>query len=503
MRSIFGSRFLFRSLAAFIRSESGMTLPLLGMSMIMLTATTGAAIDTARLQLVQSKLQASLDAAGLAAGSTVSTSNLNQEVTKYLNVNFNGYLGATVMSATATATSNNNVINLSATATLQTTFLQVVGITSMTAKANSQITRAASGLELVMVLDNTGSMANDGKLAALKTAATTLVDIITGGQNSISNLWMGLVPFSQAVNIGSGNTDWLDASYSASLNWGPSGGWAGCVDSRVVKAPPVKFIPGSALTIDQDITDDPPSITPFNQYFYHSDDANCWVKTKKNGNWKCTDTGSGTPQYYGPYNTTSNGPNLYCPQQMTPMTGNAITITNAINTMTAQGNTHIPLGLAWGWRMLSPRWQGLWGGAMNANGLPLNYHTKSMNKALVLLTDGMNTMGCKNSSWSCAQDRTAYGYLEDGMLGTSNMSTAVTQLNDRMIQICSSLKANGVYVYTIALDTSSNPIDQATIDLLKNCATAPNYAFRSPSATQLKTIFSQIGDSLSSLRVSK
>ena len=75
------------------------------------------------------------------------------------------------------------------------------------------------------------------------------------------------------------------------------------------------------------------------------------------------------------------------------MTANATTVTNAINAMTAQGNTHIDLGLAWGWRMLSPRWQGLWGGEMNTNSLPLAYNTKGMNKAVVLLTDGFNTVG--------------------------------------------------------------------------------------------------------------
>ena len=47
-----------------------------------------------------------------------------------------------------------------------------------------------------------GSMNDDGKISNLKTAATTLVNILTGGANSAPKLWMGVVPFSQAVNIG-------------------------------------------------------------------------------------------------------------------------------------------------------------------------------------------------------------------------------------------------------------------------------------------------------------
>lgn len=153
-------RFLLRFIRNFARSESGMTLPLLAISMVAITGMTGIAIDTARAQLVQSKLQFSLDAAGLAGGSTVSTVNLNSEVEKYLLVNFNGYLGAT-LTGTNVATSNNNaVINLSATATLPSTFLSVIGVNTITVNATSQISRAVTGLELVMVLDNTGSMTN-------------------------------------------------------------------------------------------------------------------------------------------------------------------------------------------------------------------------------------------------------------------------------------------------------------------------------------------------------
>ena len=63
-----------RLMLSFWTSETGMTLPLLAVSLVAITGMVGMAIDTARMQLVQSKLQFSLDAAGLAAGSTVSDS---------------------------------------------------------------------------------------------------------------------------------------------------------------------------------------------------------------------------------------------------------------------------------------------------------------------------------------------------------------------------------------------------------------------------------------------
>ena len=122
-----------------------MTLPMLALSMVAMTAMVGIAIDTARMQIVQSKLQSSLDAAGLAAGSTVSTSNLNSEVTKYLNTNFNGYLGAVLTGSSATVDSHQHHHHPVGDRATADHFYGAVGINTITVKANSQISRAVSG----------------------------------------------------------------------------------------------------------------------------------------------------------------------------------------------------------------------------------------------------------------------------------------------------------------------------------------------------------------------
>ena len=515
-----------KKIQSFFGTESGMTLPLLAISMVAITGMVGLAIDTARMQLVQSKLQFSLDAAGLAAGSTVSTSTLNSEVAKYLGVNFNGYLGATLTGTSATVDSTNTIITLSATATLPTTFMDAVGVATITVTANSQISRAVTGLELVMVLDNTGSMNNSAgqsgvsKIQALQTAATTLVNTLFASNPPAGKLWVGIVPFSQAVNIGTSHSSWMNATYdnsmvdtsgsTATTDWGTTS-WAGCVDAR---------------SGGYDVTDDPPSLsnssTLFNQYYWYSDNYNpdsgsvtnsgyntwktCTNRWNRCKNGTCT-VASGTCStrngftctpiapsctYASPLNTTSAGPNLLCPQQVTPMTNNKTTLLNAISSMTAQGNTVINQGMQWGWNMISPRWQGFWGGTMGSNGLPLAYNTHGMSKAVVLLTDGTNTID--NTSHS------SYWFLGDNKLGTTNGNTAVTTLNNKTLQLCNAMKNNGIYVYTIALGTDPTA---AGLSMLQSCATASNYYFNSPSTSQLQGIFNAIGDSLSNLRVSK
>ena len=54
-----------------------------------------------------------------------------------------------------------------------------------------------------------------------------------------------------------------------------------------------------------------------------------------------------------------------------------------------RGGTMANLGLVWGWRVLSPRWRGLWDGDL-PDELPLAYAEQNMEKVVILLTDGNN-----------------------------------------------------------------------------------------------------------------
>ncbi|MDX9689911.1 MAG: pilus assembly protein [Proteobacteria bacterium] len=462
---------------SFVSSEGGMTLPLLAATFMTVISFVGVSVDIARYQLVQSRLSFALDAAGLAAGSTFSTTNLTFELNKYMQANFPAhYMGAETPLIQSQVSGDKNVIDLMANTTMPTTFMNVFGISTMSVEATSQVTRKASGLEIVMALDNTGSMNSSGKLAALKDATTSLVNILFGSHETVKDLWIGLVPFSQAVNIGTSRTDWIDQTHFATLNWGPTS-WAGCVDARE--------------TNSRDQVDDPPTVELYKAYFSPSTDNrpypyNTWSYINAN-KWII----DRSPLTYSNYIDEDLGPNAYCPQPLTPMTGSKTTILNGISSMEARGNTHIGLGAIWAWNMISPRWRGLWGGEMNEKSLPLDYGTKNMNKAVIILTDGENTMS--------STIFTAYGYLSDGRLGTTSSSTAVTRLNTRLSNVCTAMKNKGIYVYTIALGYPGT----STIDLLKSCASAPNYFFNSPTSSELTTVFNAIADSLSNLRISQ
>lgn len=458
---------------SFLLAQDGAAMPLIGLGLFMMVAATGAAIDMSRAQIAQTRLTNALDAAGLAAGSVANSGDVEAVAQKYFDANFPvDYMGSNLSDLQISTANENNLIILDVQGTVDTTLMKVIGIDTVNISAHSEITRANRGMEIVMVLDNTGSMSGS-KLTALKDAANTLVNILYGTNETSENLWIGLVPFAQAVNIGSSRASWTSNPSMPSPGWGTTS-WMGCVDAREAS--------------NRDVTDDPPSVALFPKYYWTCHTSNnAWYGTNSNRN-NCS-TGSGL-QYRSGLGT-SLGPNRSCSQAITPMTKYKSTITSGINSMAARGNTHIVLGAAWGWRMISPRWRGLWGGEMNTDNLPLDYDTPLMDKVLILMTDGANTIDNSNKG--------GYWYLSDGKLGTTTQSSAVTELNDRLSEVCESAKDNNILVYTIAFGSPGSTIE----NLLEACATKPEYFFNSSSTGELQSAFQQIGDSLANLRISK
>ncbi|MDE3059891.1 MAG: hypothetical protein KGJ06_02650, partial [Pseudomonadota bacterium] len=103
------------------RSQDGAVSIIGAFSLVLLIASAGAAIDMARAQIVEMRMQNALDAAGLAVGSEASTVNLSSEENKYFYANFpSGYMGTTITSLTITPNSSNSVISLSVAGTVNT-----------------------------------------------------------------------------------------------------------------------------------------------------------------------------------------------------------------------------------------------------------------------------------------------------------------------------------------------------------------------------------------------
>ena len=91
--------------------------------------------------------------------------------------------------------------------------MRVFGHDTMTVSARSVIQRETTGMELALVMDNTGSMWGSDTTTrdVRRCAPLDLVDILYGDEDEIDNLWVSLVPYVATVNIGPTRTGWLAA----------------------------------------------------------------------------------------------------------------------------------------------------------------------------------------------------------------------------------------------------------------------------------------------------
>lgn len=145
---------------------------------------------------------------------------------------------------------------------------------------------------------------------------------------------------------------------------------------------------------------------------------------------------------------------------------------DVLDSMVAAGCARNNVGLMWGWFTLSPKWQGVWDQAR-----PDFPQTPDewLDKALVIVSDGMDLV-----------------YNGENNDSTDSRSAMLT---------CEAIKAEGVTIYTIGLGGAGDPNEQ----VLRSCASQPNYYFRSPDAEDLRQVFHQIADDITyqTIRLSK
>lgn len=461
---------------AFLRDRAGGTLPLAAGMMLSLVGFCGVALDGARLIYAKDVLQRSLDSGGLAAGHALEIANMEADGEDFFEANVaagGGILRNT--SLTMVTSQDDRVLTLTATAEVEATFMSVFGFDAITVSATTEVTRETRGMELALVMDNTGSMRSGGKIDAMKTAATSLVNAIYGEEEVNPNLWVALVPYTATVNIGAGRESWLDSASQDRIDDGDFGptSWKGCVEARA----------GSG-----DRSDTVPSDDPFTLYFYEDASDNDWID---GGSYDIDETNNAQ--------NDGTGPNLGCGPAITPLTAAKTPVVDAIDEMLPwhRGGTTSNLGLVWGWRVLSPDWQGLWGGATPGE-LPLGYDEPFMDKVIVVLTDGQNQFYDHNGGGPEGSDYTAYDRLN--VFGYATLDDAREEIDSRFAELCTTIKTTGIKIFAITFGSTPNTDTQS---LYRTCASNPGFYFHAPTNDELQDVFDTIGRQLSNLRLSQ
>jgi Flp pilus assembly protein TadG len=408
----------------------------------------GAAIDYTRANAARSAMQAALDSTSLMlskdlVNGVITPSQVNAKAATYFTALYTNADGQSItINATYTAASGSTpaTIKVDGAGNVTTDFMRVAGFPKLDIGTTSTTTWGTQRMRVALVLDVTGSMANDGKMAAMKPAAKKLIDTLAALAANPGDVYISLIPFAKDVNVGASNYDqnWInwadwdnDNQTCTGGTWTWWGGWSG------------------------------QTCTP--------KDHNTWngCVTDRDQNYDTLNTaptgGPSTRFYAEQYNA--------CPAQLMQLTYDFAAVKDKIDSLTPNGGTNQPIGIAWGWQSLT-------------DSAPLTYPAEDPNytykKVLIVMSDGLNTQ----DRWpSYGNGQTQYG----------------GQIDARQQIQCDNIKAAGITIYTMHVNTSGDP----TSAILQSCASSSDKFSTVTSSSQIAAAFDSIGTQLSKLRVSK
>ena len=221
------------ALAGFFRDRQGAVAIIFALALIPLLLGAGAAIDLGRAYMVKSRLGYAIDAAALAVGAATTTDRAELEEIMLAFFAANYPANELGVPATPVMEINDSEVTIYATAEVSTTLMSIADVTTLTVSAETLVIRETKGLEVALVLDNTGSMGTT-KMNNLKDAAQIFLDILYGREEENDLLKVAVVPFAGTVNVGT-DFGFLKSTFDND-DWSPDD-WRGCVMARGVLAP--------------------------------------------------------------------------------------------------------------------------------------------------------------------------------------------------------------------------------------------------------------------------
>jgi Flp pilus assembly protein TadG len=420
-----------------------MLIPLLGF--------VGVALDYSMATAYRTDLQKALDATALALTKIMPAdqATLDTVGNQYFQANLGPH---SLTNLQLTVTPNVGTLRVSVKGTYNVQLASIIGATSVELGARSEAKWSIGKVEVVLALDNTGSMSGD-KIAKLKEGAQKLVDILKNAVKEEGDARIGIVPYTVQVKVDpvthASATWWRDGYCSKSQyktqnsctnndgTWRStnSGSWTGCIADRDRKD-------SDNDSINHDVKDTEPT----------SDGDTKFPRASANSNRCPAATILPLTDVYN-----SDGYDA---------------LTNKINAMQAVGNTNVTVGAVWGWHLLDDK-------APFSEGKP--YQTENLQKYLILMTDGENT--------------------ENRFLGNQS------SIDNRTEAVCANIKALPQNTAndppTPAITVWSIRVMDGNEALLKNCATDASKYINVTDPNQLYSVFSAIGSEIANLHLSK
>jgi Flp pilus assembly protein TadG len=423
----------------FIGAREGNIAVIFALSAIPIISFVGAAIDYTRANAARASMQAALDSAALMlskdlSSGTIKDSEVNDKASAYFNALYHNK-DANDVTVTATyvppSGSTPATIRLDGSGSIATDFMRVAGFPNMGFGSASTTTWGNVRMRVALVLDVTGSMAQDRKMEALKPAAKDLIDQLSKLAANDGDIYISVVPFSKDVMMGPSFKDatWIDWSDWDSKNgknvctsWNS---WGSCTKST--------WTPDS-----------------------HDKWTGCF--TDRTQNYDTTNTAPTSSDTRFPADQYS-----YCDtsgaqiKPIMPLSYNWAALKSRIDSLVPTGNTNQGIGLAWGWMTLTQS------DPFNAPAKDRNFVYKD---AVVLLSDGLNT--------------------------ENRFSTNAGQIDARQKILCDNAKAAGITIYTVQVNTGRDPTSSVLQYCAANTSSFYLITSASQTASVFSQIYTQL-----------
>ncbi|MFT4116226.1 pilus assembly protein TadG-related protein [Bradyrhizobium sp.] len=314
-----------RHLGSFASADQGNIAVIFAISLIPILAFVGAAIDYTRAVRARTAMQAALDSTALMLSKDLSSNQIAvSDIPTKAPLYFNGLYNAAGVEAqgvtvtptyTAASGSTAATIVVGGSGYVMSDFMQIAGFPQLGFSASSTTTWGNVKMRVALALDNTGSMAADNKITALKNAVAGsggLIDQLSALAKNNGDVYISLIPFAKVVNVNASNynqswidwTDWLNppttqpnnGSTQASLpmNWHAVGPGAKCPFANTSDGFTCTTTPTSTTT-----TSTVPSIGTYSgyicpsvDYYSHSVYNGCWVSTSAGTGVFCSGSNS-------------------------------------------------------------------------------------------------------------------------------------------------------------------------------------------------------------------